>query len=288
MQKGCKSMDQKELVALKDKATELRIRVIDMIWKAQSGHPGGSRSVADFVTACYVHFMKVDPKNPRWEDRDRFVLSKGHVCPAQYAALAMKGFFPMEVLDTLRKEGSMLQGHPSMNKCPGIDISTGSLGQGFACGVGMAMAGKMDGKDYRVYVAVGDGECQEGEIWEAAQTAHKYKLDNLVVFVDNNGLQLDGTTDEVMPTIDLGKKFAAFGFDTYEIDGNDMEQVVAALELARVVKNGKPKCIFAHTVKGKGVSYMENQVGWHGVAPNDEEYKQAIEELKALYIEKEA
>lgn len=288
MQKGCKSMDQKELVALKDKATELRIRVIDMIWKAQSGHPGGSLSVADFVTACYFRFMKVDPKNPRWEDRDRFVLSKGHVCPAQYAALAMKGFFPMEVLDTLRKEGSMLQGHPSMNKCPGIDISTGSLGQGFACGVGMAMAGKMDGKDYRVYVAVGDGECQEGEIWEAAQTAHKYKLDNLVVFVDNNGLQLDGTTDEVMPNIDLGKKFAAFGFDTYEIDGNDMEQVVAALELARVVKNGKPKCIFAHTVKGKGVSYMENQVGWHGVAPNDEEYKQAIEELKALYIEKEA
>ena len=288
MQKGCKSMDQKELVALKDKATELRIRVIDMIWKAQSGHPGGSLSVADCVTACYFHFMKVDPKNPRWEDRDRFVLSKGHVCPAQYAALAMKGFFPMEVLDTLRKEGSMLQGHPSMNKCPGIDISTGSLGQGFACGVGMAMAGKMDGKDYRVYVAVGDGECQEGEIWEAAQTAHKYKLDNLVVFVDNNGLQLDGTTDEVMPNIDLGKKFAAFGFDTYEIDGNDMEQVVAALELARVVKNGKPKCIFAHTVKGKGVSYMENQVGWHGVAPNDEEYKQAIEELKALYIEKEA
>ena len=277
MQKGCKSMDQKELVALKDKATELRIRVIDMIWKAQSGHPGGSLSVADFVTACYFRFMKVDPKNPRWEDRDRFVLSKGHVCPAQYAAL-----------DTLRKEGSMLQGHPSMNKCPGIDISTGSLGQGFACGVGMAMAGKMDGKDYRVYVAVGDGECQEGEIWEAAQTAHKYKLDNLVVFVDNNGLQLDGTTDEVMPNIDLGKKFAAFGFDTYEIDGNDMEQVVAALELARVVKNGKPKCIFAHTVKGKGVSYMENQVGWHGVAPNDEEYKQAIEELKALYIEKEA
>ncbi len=281
-------MDQKELIALKNKATELRIRVIDMIWKAQSGHPGGSLSVADFVTACYFHFMRVDPNNPRWADRDRFVLSKGHVCPAQYAALAMKGFFPMEVLDTLRKEGSMLQGHPSMNKCPGIDISTGSLGQGFACGVGMAMAGKMDGKDYRVYVALGDGECQEGEIWEAAQTAHKYKLDNLVVFVDNNGLQLDGTTDEVMPNIDLGKKFAAFGFDTYEIDGNDMEQVVAALELARVVKNGRPKCIYAHTVKGKGVSYMENQVGWHGVAPNDEEYKQAIEELEALYIEKEA
>ena len=281
-------MDQKELIALKNKATELRIRVVDMIWKAQSGHPGGSLSVADFMTACYFKFMTVDPKNPRWPDRDRFVLSKGHVCPAQYAALAMKGFFPMEVLDTLRKEGSPLQGHPSMNKCPGIDISTGSLGQGFACGVGMAVAAKLDHKDYRVYVAVGDGECQEGEIWEAAQTANKYKLDNLVVFVDNNGLQLDGTTDEVMPNIDLGKKFAAFGFDTYEIDGNDMEQVVAALELARVVKNGRPKCIFAHTVKGKGVSYMENQVGWHGVAPNDEQYEQAMKELNALYIKEEA
>lgn len=281
-------MDKKELIALKNKATELRIRVVDMIWKAQSGHPGGSLSVADFVTACYFRFMNVDPQNPRWEDRDRFVLSKGHVCPAQYAALAMRGFFPMEVLDTLRKEGSMLQGHPSMNKCPGIDISTGSLGQGLACGVGMALAGKLDGKSYSVYAAVGDGECQEGEIWEAAQTANKYKLDNLVVFVDNNGLQLDGTCDEVMPNIDLGRKFAAFGFDTYEIDGNDMEQVVAALELARVVKNGKPKCIFAHTVKGKGVSYMENQVGWHGVAPNDEQYRQALDELNALYIDEEA
>ncbi len=178
----------------------------------------------------------------------------------------------------------MLQGHPSMNKCPGIDISTGSLGQGFACGVGMAIAAKMDGKDYRVYVAVGDGECQEGEIWEACQTAHKYQLDNLVVFVDNNNLQLDGTCDEVMPNIDLGKKFAAFGFDVYEIDGNDMEQMVAALTLARVVKNGRPKCIFGHTIKGKGVSYMENQCGWHGVAPNDEEFKQAMTELDQQYV----
>ena len=172
-------MDQKELIALKNKATELRIRAVDMIWKAQSGHPGGSLSVAEFVTACYFRYMKVDPKNPRWADRDRFVLSKGHVCPAQYAALAMKGFFPMEVLDTLRKEGSPLQGHPSMNKCPGIDISTGSLGQGLACAVGMALAAKLDGKDYRVFSAVGDGECNEGEIWEACGTAHKYKLDNL-------------------------------------------------------------------------------------------------------------
>ncbi len=281
-------MEQQELIALQNKATELRIRVVDMIWKAQSGHPGGSLSVSDFMTACYFKFMNVDPQNPRWPDRDRFVLSKGHVCPAQYAALAMRGFFPLEVLDTLRKEGSPLQGHPSMTKCPGIDISTGSLGQGLAAAVGMALAAKLDGRSYRVYAAVGDGECQEGEIWEAAQTANKYKLDNLIVFVDNNGLQLDGTTDEVMPNINLGKKFAAFGFDVYEINGNDMAQVVAALELAQVVKNGRPKCLYAHTVKGKGVSYMENQVGWHGVAPNDEQYKQAMDELNALYIKEEA
>ena len=278
-------MDQKELVALKDKATELRIRVIDMIWKAQSGHPGGSLSVADFVTACYFHFMKVDPKNPRWEDRDRFVLSKGHVCPAQYAALAMKGFFPMEVLDTLRKEGSMLQGHPSMNKCPGIDISTGSLGQGLACGVGMAIAAKLDKKDYRVFVAVGDGECNEGEIWEACGTAYKYKCDNLIVFADYNNLQLDGTCDEIMPPVDLAGKFRAFGFDVYEIDGNDMEEMVRALDLAVSVKNGRPKCIVGRTVKGKGVSYMENQVGWHGTAPNTEQYEQAMAELDTQYVE---
>lgn len=254
-----------------------------MIYKAQSGHPGGSLSVAEFVTACYFRDMNVDPNTPQWADRDRFVLSKGHVCPAQYAALAMKGFFPVEALDTLRKEGSILQGHPDMKKCPGIDISTGSLGQGLACAVGMAIAAKADKRDYRVYVAVGDGECQEGEIWEAAQTAHKYQLDNLVVFVDNNNLQLDGSCDEVMPNIDLGKKFAAFGFDTYEIDGNSMEQMVAALDLARAVKNGKPKCIFGHTIKGKGISFMENQCGWHGIAPNQEQYRQAMKELDRQY-----
>ena len=273
--------EQLSVKELQNKCIDLKKHVVDMIYKAQSGHPGGSLSVAEFVTACYWHEMDVDPQNPRWADRDRFVMSKGHVCPAQYAALAMKGFFPMETLDTLRKEGSPLQGHPSMNKCPGIDISTGSLGQGLACGVGMALAAKMDGKDYRVYVAVGDGEAQEGEIWEAANTAHKYKLDNLVVFVDYNNLQIDGTCDEVMPNGDLGAKFREFGFDTYEIDGNDMEQMVAALNLARAVKNGKPKCIYGHTVKGKGVSYMENVCSWHGVAPNEEQYKQAMAELKA-------
>ena len=272
------------LAQLQNTCVDLKKNVISMIHTARSGHPGGSLSVAEFVTACYFHEMNVDPKNPKWEDRDRFVLSKGHVCPAQYAALAMRGFFPMEMLGTLRKEGSILQGHPDMKKCPGIDISTGSLGQGLACAVGMAIAAKRDKKSYRVYVAVGDGECQEGEIWEAAQTAHKYGLDNLVVFVDNNNLQLDGTCDEVMPNIDLGKKFEAFGFDTYEIDGNNMEQMLAALTLARTVKNEKPKCILGHTVKGKGVSYMENQCGWHGVAPNDEEYRLAMEELDRQYV----
>ena len=278
-------MQELTLTQLKNKATELRIRVVDMIWKAQSGHPGGSLSVADFMTACYFRYMKVDPKNPRWADRDRFVLSKGHVCPAQYAALAMTGFFPMEVLDTLRKEGSPLQGHPSMNKCPGIDISTGSLGQGLACAAGMALAAKLDGKDYNVFCALGDGETNEGEIWEACGTAHKYKLDNLIVFVDWNNLQLDGTCDEIMPLIDIGKKFEAFGFEVVNCDGNDMESLVKVMDQLLASKNGLPKCIVGKTVKGKGVSFMENQVGWHGVAPNDDQYRQAMEELNALYVE---
>ena len=272
------------IVELQNTCVDLKKHVIDMIWKAQSGHPGGSLSVADFVTACYFKYMNVDPANPRWEDRDRFVLSKGHVCPAQYAALAMKGFFPMEVLDTLRKEGSPLQGHPSMNKCPGIDISTGSLGQGLACAAGMALAAKLDGKDYNVFCALGDGETNEGEIWEACGTAHKYKLDNLVVFVDWNNLQLDGTCEEIMPLLDLKKKFEAFGFEAVEINGNDMAEVVAALDAAMASKNGLPKCIIGKTVKGNGVSYMENQVGWHGVAPNDEQYKQAMDELDTQYV----
>ncbi len=269
---------------LKNIATDLRKKAVTMIYEAQSGHPGGSLSAADFVTACYFKEMNIDPKNPKWEDRDRFVLSKGHVCPIQYAALGTLGYFPLGVLHTLRQEGSMLQGHPDMKKCPGIDISTGSLGQGLACGVGMALCAKVDEKDYRVFVVIGDGEAQEGEIWEAAQTANKYKLDNLIVFVDNNNLQIDGTCDEVMPNIDLGKKFEAFGFEKYEIDGNDMQQIVDVLDKIREAKNGKPKCIFAHTIKGKGVSYMENVCGWHGVAPNKEEYEQAIKELDAQII----
>lgn len=272
-------MEKMNVKELEKQSIELRKKVITMIYKAQSGHPGGSLSAADFVTALYFREMNVDPANPKWEDRDRFVLSKGHVCPIQYACLAAKGYFDESVLDTLRKEGSILQGHPDMKKCPGIDISTGSLGQGLACGVGMGIAAKKDKKDYRVFVVVGDGECQEGEIWEAAQTAHKYELDNLIVFVDNNNLQLDGITDVVMPNIHLGKKFEAFGFDMYEIDGHNMKEIVDTLDRIRMTKNGKPKCILANTVKGKGVSYMENECGWHGVAPNEEQYHQAMKEL---------
>lgn len=270
---------------LEKKATQMRIKVIEMIYKAQSGHPGGSLSAADFITACYFKYMKIRPEEPRWEDRDRMVLSKGHVCPIQYACLGTLGFFPEEELATLRQEGSKLQGHPSMNKCPGIDISTGSLGQGLACAAGMALCAKTDKKDYKVFCIVGDGEAQEGEIWEAANTASKYQLDNLIMFVDHNNLQIDGTCDEVMPNRDLGKKFEAFGWETIEIDGHNMEEICATLEKCYASKNGKPKCIYAHTIKGKGVSFMENACGWHGMAPNKEQYEQAIRELTARLAE---
>jgi transketolase len=264
---------------LKEIAIEMRKTAVTMIHKAQSGHPGGSLSAADLMTALYFKEMNIDPSNPNWEDRDRFVLSKGHVCPIQYSALALKGYVPYDTIYTLREYGSPFQGHPDMKKCPGIDISTGSLGQGLSCGVGMAIAGKRDEKDYRVFSLLGDGECQEGQIWEAAQTAVKYQLDNLVVFVDNNRLQIDGFTDEIMPLQDLEKKFEVFGFETKRIDGHSMEEIVETLDEIRVAKNGKPKCIVMDTVKGKGVSYMEDVADWHGVAPNDEEYKQAIGEI---------
>ncbi|WRS27244.1 transketolase [Oscillospiraceae bacterium MB08-C2-2] len=265
---------------LKEKAKELRINTINMIHEAQSGHPGGSLSAADLVAALYFGEMNVDPQNPKWEDRDRFILSKGHVCPIQYSALAMRGFFPWEVVHTLRQEGSILQGHPDMKKCPGIDISTGSLGQGLSCGVGMALAGKRDNRDYRVFALLGDGECQEGQVWEAAQTAVKYRLDNLVVFVDNNRLQCDGCCDEIMPSGDLAEKFRAFGFDTHRINGHSMEEIVETLDKIRDKKDGLPTCVVLDTVKGKGVSYMEDVVVWHGMAPNDEQYRQAISELE--------
>lgn len=274
-------MQKRSVAELKEIAKDLRKKVVTMIYEAQSGHPGGSLSAAEFVTACYFYEMNVDPKNPKWEDRDRFVLSKGHVCPIQYAALGTLRFFPETTLYTLRKEGSPLQGHPN-HHCPGIDIPTGSLGQGFACAVGMAIGLKLDKKPCRVFSVLGDGECQEGEIWEAAATANKYRLDNLTIFVDVNNLQIDGTTDEVMPNRDLGEKFKAFGFEIYEIDGNDMAQMVRTFDTIRMhLHSGSPKCIIGHTVKGKGVSYMENQAAWHGIAPNKEQWEQAVKEIEA-------
>lgn len=265
---------------LKEKAKELRKTALTMIYEAQSGHPGGAFSAAELVTALYYYEMKIDPENPKWSERDRFILSKGHACPIQYAALGKLGFFPEEALHTLRKEGSILQGHPDMKKCPGIDISTGSLGQGLSCGVGMALAGKRDGKDYRVFVIVGDGELDEGQIWEAVMAAKAWNLDNLTVIIDNNNLQLDGTCDQVIPHLDLTKKFEAFGYETFEINGNDMKEVVDTLDKIHMSQTGCPKCINAHTVKGKGVSFMENQLGWHGAAPNEAQYKAAMEELE--------
>lgn len=265
---------------LKEHAKELRKTALTMIYEAQSGHPGGAFSSAEITAALYYGEMNIDPKNPKWPDRDRYILSKGHACPIQYAALGLLGYFPEEKLHTLRQEGSILQGHPDMKKCPGIDISTGSLGQGLSCGVGMALAGKRDGKDYRVFVIVGDGELDEGQIWEAVMAGNAWNLDNLVIILDNNGLQLDGTTDQVIPHLDLTKKFEAFGYETYEIDGNDMEQVVETLKKIDASTTGRPKCINAHTVKGKGVSFMENQLGWHGMAPNAEQYATAMKELE--------
>ena len=273
-------MNEEKIAMLKERAKQLRKTAVTMIYEAQSGHPGGSLSAADMVAALYFSEMHIDPQNPNWADRDRFVLSKGHVCPILYSALGILGYFPESVLHTLRQEGSMLQGHPSMVKCPGIDISTGSLGQGAACAVGMALAGKRDGKDYRVFTMVGDGEINEGIVWEAMMCANKYKLDNYIMLFDNNGLQLDGTTDQIMPGLDMSKKAADFGFDVYEIDGHDMAQILDTFDKIRAAKNGKPKFMNAHTVKGKGVDYMENSLDWHGNAPNEEQYKNAMEQLE--------
>ena len=273
-------MNEEKIAMLKERAKQLRKTAVTMIYEAQSGHPGGSLSAADMVAALYFSEMHIDPQNPNWADRDRFVLSKGHVCPILYSALGILGYFPESVLHTLRQEGSMLQGHPSMVKCPGIDISTGSLGQGAACAVGMALAGKRDGKDYRVFTMVGDGEINEGIVWEAMMCANKYKLDNYIMLFDNNGLQIDGTTDQIMPGLDMSKKAADFGFDVYEIDGHDMAQILDTFDKIRAAKNGKPKFINAHTVKGKGVDYMENSLDWHGKAPNKEQYESAMEQLE--------
>lgn len=260
-------------------ANEVRKGIITSVHAAKAGHPGGSLSAADIFTYLYFEEMNVDPKDPKKADRDRFVLSKGHTAPGLYSALAQKGYFPVEDLETLRHLGSYLQGHPDMKHIPGVDMSSGSLGQGISAAVGMAIAGKMDNADYRVYTLLGDGEIQEGQVWEASMMAGFRKLDNLVVIVDNNNLQIDGAIDEVCSPYPIDKKFEAFNFHVINIDGNDFDQINAAFKEAKATK-GMPTAIIAHTVKGKGVSFMENQVGWHGTAPNDEQYAVAMGELE--------
>ena len=260
-------------------ANEIRKGIVTALHSAKAGHPGGSLSATEIFTYLYFEEMNVDPKDPKKVDRDRFVLSKGHTAPGLYSTLAQKGFFPKEDLVTLRHTGSYLQGHPDMKPIPGVDMSSGSLGQGISAAVGMAIAGKLDNADYRVYTLLGDGEIQEGQVWEASMLAAHRKLDNLVVIVDNNNLQIDGAITEVNSPYPIDKKFEAFNFHVINIDGNDFDQIDAAFKEAKTVK-GQPTAIIAKTVKGKGVSFMENQVGWHGKAPNDEEYKIAMEELE--------
>ncbi len=271
-----------ELFAVKE-----RMLILEGIFNAKAGHPGGSLSIAELMAYLYNVEMKVDPANPKWDDRDRFVLSKGHAAPALYATLALKGFFPTEDIKTLRKADSYLQGHPSMKCVPGVDMSTGSLGQGISTAVGMALAAKYDKKDTRVYTILGDGEIEEGQVWEAAMFANAKKLDNLVVIVDNNNLQIDGSIEEVNSPYPIPEKFIAFGFNTIEIDGNNLDEIEEAFNNAKETK-GVPTAIIAKTVKGKGVSYMENQVNWHGAAPNEELYNQAVVELTAKLNELEA
>ena len=263
---------------IKQKAKEIRKDIIEEVYNAKSGHPGGSLSIADIMAVLYFNELKIDEKNPRWEDRDRVVLSKGHCSPALYAALAERGFFSKETLKSFRKIDSNLQGHPDLNKVQGVDMTSGSLGQGLSVANGMAISAKMDNKDYRVYVILGDGEIEEGQVWEAAMTANKYKLDNLCVIVDNNNLQIDGTIEEVMSSYPIDEKFKSFGFNVLNIDGNNIEEIINAFESAKKTKD-KPTCIIAKTIKGKGVSFMENKAEWHGKAPNEEEYIQAMREL---------
>ena len=273
-------MEQTKLNELKQIAAKIRLGVLEGVHAAASGHPGGSLSISDLIAYLYFEEMNVRADDPNWEDRDRFVLSKGHTAPALYAALALKGFFPTEELSKLRHVDSFLQGHPDMKGTPGIDMSTGSLGLGFSTACGMALAAKINGKDYRTYSIVGDGESEEGQIWEAAMFASHYNLDNLCLIIDWNGLQIDGTVEEVMNPTPHDKKLEAFGFHVISIDGHNFEQIEAAFAEAKNVK-GKPTAIIAKTVKGKGVSFMENQVGWHGSAPNDEQYEKAVAEIKA-------
>lgn len=280
-------MTQAERKELQVLACKVRIGVIEAVYGAKSGHPGGSLSAADLFTYLYFKEMRVDPANPKKDVRDRFVLSKGHTAPGLYSTLALRGFFPREDLPTLRHIGSYLQGHPNMNTTPGVDMSTGSLGQGISTACGMAKGAKMKGSDERVYTLLGDGEIQEGQVWEAMMFASHNKLDNLVVIIDNNGLQIDGRVADVMSPYPIKEKCEAFGFEVAEIDGHDFDQIEAAFEQAKTVK-GKPFAIVMKTLKGKGVSFMEDQAGWHGKAPNAEEYEIAMNELKAHLAEVEA
>ena len=279
-------MTTEEKKQLQITACKVRMGVIEGTHGAKAGHPGGSLSAADVFTYLYFKELNIDPKNPRWDGRDRFVLSKGHTAPGLYAALAQRGFFPVEDLPTLRHIGSYLQGHPNMNTVPGVDMSTGSLGQGISCAAGMALGLKHQGSACRVYTLLGDGEIQEGQVWEACMLASHYKLDNFVVIVDNNGLQIDGPVAKVMSPYPIDEKLAAFGFHVEVIDGHDYNQIEAALNTAKTVK-GQPTAIVMKTTKGKGVSFMEGQASWHGKAPNDEEYAIAMNELKAALAELE-
>lgn len=259
-------------------AKDIRKGIIEAVYSGQSGHPGGSLSIADIMTVLYFYEMNINPENPKDENRDRLVLSKGHCAPALYSTLANRGFFEVEELRTLRNIESRLQGHPDMNKIPGVDMTTGSLGQGLSAANGMAIAGKLNNKYYRVYCIMGDGEIEEGQVWEAAMASNKYKLDNLCVIVDNNNLQIDGTIEEVMSSYPIDEKFKSFGFQVINVDGHNIQEIIDAFDVARNIK-GKPVCIIAKTIKGKGVSFMENKAEWHGKAPNQEQYEQAIKEI---------
>ncbi len=279
-------MDKTQKKQLQAMACNIRMGILTGVHGAKAGHPGGSLSATDLFTYLYFKELNIDPKNPRWEDRDRFVLSKGHTAPGLYATLAHRGYFPVEDLPTLRHTGSYLQGHPNMNTVPGVDMSTGSLGQGISVAAGMALAAKHQNKDYRVYSLLGDGEIQEGQVWEACMLAAHYKLDNLCIIIDNNGLQIDGNIADVMSPYPIVDKLLAFGFDVQAIDGHDFAQLEKAFDHARSVK-GRPSAIVMETTKGKGVSFMENDAGWHGKAPNDAEYEQAMAELRAALAQVE-
>lgn len=269
-----------KILALKKRAREVRIEIIKMIYKAQSGHPGGSLSAADVMTVLYFDILNIDPNRPQWEERDRFILSKGHACPVWYVCLAKKGFFPKQELSKLRVIGGILQGHPDMKKVPGLDMTTGSLGQGLSAGVGMALGAKTKRLKFKTYVILGDGEINEGQIWEAAMSANKFKLNNLITILDYNNLQLDGQCSEVMPLEPLADKWRSFCWDVKEIDGHNMYEILDVFYKLKKYQE-KPTIIIAHTIKGKGVSYMENQVDWHGKAPNEKQFKQALKELEA-------